>query len=63
MTRKEAIIAGAASLSALAMAAQSGRAEEAAVAAIVEPTTVSRWPADGSTSGIAPTYLLATIEP
>jgi len=30
MTRKEAIIAGAASLSALAMAAQSGRAEEAA---------------------------------
>jgi uncharacterized protein (TIGR02246 family) len=29
MTRKEAIIAGAASLSALAMAAQSGRAEEA----------------------------------
>ena len=30
MTRKQAIIAGAASLSALAMAAQSGRAEEAA---------------------------------
>lgn len=24
---------------------------------------VSRWPAGGSTSGIAPTYLLATIEP
>ena len=30
MTRKQAIIAGAASLSALAMAAQSGRAQEAA---------------------------------
>jgi ribonucleotide monophosphatase NagD (HAD superfamily) len=24
---------------------------------------VSRWPADGATSGIAPNYLLATIEP